>query len=347
MPRIPAEVIDRIKQATDLVAVIKDRGVRLRKTGQVYKGRCPFHEEKTPSFTVTPAEKLWHCFGCDVGGDVIRFVELMDNDSRTLFKALGVLTDKGRELLHDCVVFPLFDDQGNVVNLYGRRLVDGEVNHLYLPGPKAGLWNYQVAKRSKSLLLTESVIDALTLIDRGLHDVMPCYGVHGLTDELLAHLEKCDVNEVTLCFDGDDAGKRGMEKVSAQLKEKNIIVHAIELPDGEDVNSFLNRHPIEAFQALLNDANPDSTHKTEAEKSEAANAPRYEKTDHGFTLARRHSSIEQRKHQRQRAQYRNAQYGCRDFADRRCAGDIESLLLWHQRDCECHGGFKLVSDGAR
>lgn len=384
MPRTPDEVIDRIKQTTDLVAVIKDRGVKLRKTGKQYKGRCPFHEEKTPSFTVTPAEHLWHCFGCDKGGNVIQFVELMDkvsfpeavkrlnghqrdafipatddqipssltakqpavnptqrvklltrvanfyqkcfanrpegmkylvkqrgisnvtyfknyqlgyadgsllealpqdDDSRNLFKALGILTDKGRELLHDCVVFPLFDAQGNVVNLYGRRINDGEVNHLYLPGPKVGLWNYQAAKRSTSLLLTESILDALTLIDRGLHDVMPCYGVHGLTDALLTHLEKCNIKDVTVCFDGDDAGKRGIEKVSAQLKEKNIIANAIELPDGEDVNSFLNRYPIADFQTLLNAVNPDSIHKTEQEKTEAANVPRYEKTDHGFKLA--------------------------------------------------------------
>lgn len=380
MGRIPDNDIQRIKQTTDLVAAIKARGVRLRKTGKLYKGCCPFHEEKTPSFTVTPSKGLWHCFGCNVGGDVIRFVELrdqvsfneavqrlggettaapapvektssltaktptvnpaqrvklltrvagfyqktfanrpdgmkylvkqrgianvshfknyqlgyadgsllealpQDEDSLKLFKALGVLTDKGRELLHDCVVFPLFDDQGNVVNLYGRRVVDGEVNHLYLPGPKVGLWNYQAAKRSQSILLTESVIDALTLIDRGLHDVMPCYGVHGLTEDLLHHLEKCNTRDVTLCFDGDDAGKRGIEKVSSQLKEKNITVHAIALPDGEDVNSFLNRHPIEAFQALLKDINPAHVHHTEAEKTEIANAPQYEKTDHGFRL---------------------------------------------------------------
>ena len=136
-------------------------------------------------------------------------------------------------------MFPLFDDQGNVVNLYGRRMIDGEVNHLYLPGPKAGLWNYQSAKRSSSLLLTESIIDALTLIDRGLHDVMPCYGVNGLIDDLLYHFERCHVREVTLCFDGDDAGKRGIDKVGEQLKEKGITVHALHLPEGEDINSFL------------------------------------------------------------------------------------------------------------
>jgi len=207
-----------------------------------------------------------------------------DDESLALFKTLGVLTNKGRELFKDCVVFPLFDDQGNVVNLYGRRVIDGEVNHLYLPGSKVGLWNYQAARRSTSLLLTESVLDALTLIDRGLQDVMPCYGVHGLTDDLLAHLEKCTIKDVMLCFDEDAAGRRGIEKVTAQLTEKNIIVHAMALPDGEDVNTFLNRHSITDFQTLLQESDPHTTHQTEAEKTDAANAPRYEKTEHGFKL---------------------------------------------------------------
>jgi len=82
MARISEKVIDTLKQTIDLVAVIKDRGVTLRKRGKQYKGHCPFHpDEKTPSFAVTPAENLWHCFGCDAGGDVIRFVELMDKVS--------------------------------------------------------------------------------------------------------------------------------------------------------------------------------------------------------------------------------------------------------------------------
>ena len=78
MPLIPESIINHIKQTTDLVALVKNRGVKVRKTGNLYKGRCPFHDEKTPSFTVNPAERLWNCFGCDTGGDVIRFVELID-----------------------------------------------------------------------------------------------------------------------------------------------------------------------------------------------------------------------------------------------------------------------------
>ena len=59
MARIPDAQITHLKQTADLVTVIKDRGVKLRKAGDLYKGRCPFHEEKTPSFTVTPLALFW------------------------------------------------------------------------------------------------------------------------------------------------------------------------------------------------------------------------------------------------------------------------------------------------
>src|SRR5205085_3819211 len=52
---------------------------QLRKQGPRYTGRCPFHEEKTPSFSVNAVDKLYHCFGCGVGGDVITFVKESEN----------------------------------------------------------------------------------------------------------------------------------------------------------------------------------------------------------------------------------------------------------------------------
>ncbi len=53
--------------------------VALKKTGKVLKGLCPIHAEKTPSFTVSPARKSWHCFGCGKGGDVIGFAQFIHN----------------------------------------------------------------------------------------------------------------------------------------------------------------------------------------------------------------------------------------------------------------------------
>ena len=82
-------------------------------------------------------------------------------------KALGIITDKGYEFFSDCIVVPMFDLTGVVTGLYGRRINDSEPHHLYLPGPRRGLINWQAAKRSSTILLTEAIIDALKLYDQG------------------------------------------------------------------------------------------------------------------------------------------------------------------------------------
>jgi len=65
--------IDQVKAAADMVEIVGAR-TQLRKTGAQWSGRCPFHDEKTPSFSVDPVGKLFHCFGCGKGGDLITFV---------------------------------------------------------------------------------------------------------------------------------------------------------------------------------------------------------------------------------------------------------------------------------
>jgi DNA primase len=71
----PQRFIDDLKQQADIVVVIQDY-VSLKKAGASYRGLCPFHGEKTPSFQVNRDKGFFHCFGCGVGGDVIKFLEL-------------------------------------------------------------------------------------------------------------------------------------------------------------------------------------------------------------------------------------------------------------------------------
>jgi DNA primase len=78
MPRIKDESVREVVAAADMVEVVSGR-TTLRKAGARYTGRCPFHEERTPSFSVNPASKLYHCFGCGKGGDVITFVRETEN----------------------------------------------------------------------------------------------------------------------------------------------------------------------------------------------------------------------------------------------------------------------------
>jgi DNA primase len=71
--RIKDSSVEEVKAAADIVAVVSAR-TQLRKTGPRYMGRCPFHEERTPSFSVNPVEKFYYCFGCGAKGDLITFV---------------------------------------------------------------------------------------------------------------------------------------------------------------------------------------------------------------------------------------------------------------------------------
>jgi DNA primase len=75
--RYPQAFIDDVRAAADIVQVVQDT-VPLRRVGNTYKGLCPFHSEKTPSFHVNREKAFFHCFGCGVGGDVFKFVELTD-----------------------------------------------------------------------------------------------------------------------------------------------------------------------------------------------------------------------------------------------------------------------------
>jgi DNA primase len=75
--RYDEDTITHIKEASDIVDVV-GRHVELRRAGSNFKGLCPFHQEKTPSLMVSPGRQMFHCFGCDTGGDVIRFMMLFE-----------------------------------------------------------------------------------------------------------------------------------------------------------------------------------------------------------------------------------------------------------------------------
>ena len=88
---IPQEKIDEIKNIADIVSVIGDY-VELKRSGSNYIGLCPFHNEKTPSFSVSPSKGIFHCFGCGIGGDVISFI--MQKEGLTYPEAIKFLADK-------------------------------------------------------------------------------------------------------------------------------------------------------------------------------------------------------------------------------------------------------------
>jgi DNA primase len=93
MARIKEQSVREVVAATDMVEVVNGR-TALRRAGARWTGRCPFHEERTPSFSVNPVEKLYHCFGCGKGGDAITFVR--ETESLDFVEAVEWLAERFR-----------------------------------------------------------------------------------------------------------------------------------------------------------------------------------------------------------------------------------------------------------
>ena len=94
MARIKDHSVREVVAAADMVEVVSARTPLRRASGERFTGRCPFHEEKTPSFSVNPVKKLYHCFGCGKGGDVITFVR--ETESLDFVGAVEVLAERYR-----------------------------------------------------------------------------------------------------------------------------------------------------------------------------------------------------------------------------------------------------------
>jgi DNA primase len=91
MAQFTSDSIERVKDAADIAEVVSAY-TDLRRSGTRFTGLCPFHDERTPSFSVDPAGKLYHCFGCGVGGDVIKFVE--EKEGLSFPDAVEALADR-------------------------------------------------------------------------------------------------------------------------------------------------------------------------------------------------------------------------------------------------------------
>jgi DNA primase len=95
---IPDDVIEEIRLSNDIVDVVSDY-VKLEKKGKYLFGLCPFHNEKTPSFSVTPAMQIFNCFGCNKGGNVVHFI--MNIENLNFIEAIELLADRAGIKLPD------------------------------------------------------------------------------------------------------------------------------------------------------------------------------------------------------------------------------------------------------
>ncbi len=131
MAMISQEVLEEIRSRCNIVEIVGAYLPQLRRRGSTYKCNCPFHQEKTPSFTVNEARQIFHCFGCGAGGDVFRFV--MDYEKVDFVTAVGILAERtGIEIRYDGGEQPapsgskdtLFRLHTDAATFYHRMLLD-------------------------------------------------------------------------------------------------------------------------------------------------------------------------------------------------------------------------------
>ena len=153
MALFPASFIDDLKSHANIVQIVQER-VPLRRSGATWKGLCPFHGEKTPSFHVNDEKGFFHCFGCGVGGDVIKFVELFDKVSFP--EAVRVLAGKvGLAVPETSDVTQAADGQRERDSLLKAHEVAAAWFREQLAGPAGAAARRQLVQRGVSAALVE------------------------------------------------------------------------------------------------------------------------------------------------------------------------------------------------
>ncbi|HOU85897.1 MAG TPA: CHC2 zinc finger domain-containing protein, partial [Spirochaetota bacterium] len=421
---------EEVVRSTDIVKLFASFGVKLERKGKSYVGRCPWHEDKTPSLSVDAEKKLYNCFGCGESGDVFTLVEKMkgcsfrealeylrreefryyerketypketviqqvpqdetervtvnispstndlekinaeevqttlpeeDNtngilkevmdwysgklnsnaeakaylEQRALFDAelltgfgigfadgsllevigeerkaelvsIGILNDKeGRVWEHfgNCVIIPVTDENGLIAGVYGRS-IDDESNfkHRYLKGTHKGIFNRKASAVYKEIILTESILDAMSLIKLGFDNTQSIYGTNGFTEEHLKQLKNDRVKTVILALDNDEAGRSASIKLKEKLTGEGFSVKEISparLPsdpqdriEAKDWNEYLVR--VSAEDGVSSAAVEIRKKIDEAEKSEREEEEKFSLERDGLYYSARSGNVKYR-----------------------------------------------------
>jgi DNA primase len=141
---IPPETIEQIRQATDIVQIIGEY-VRLKKKGRRYLALCPFHTEKTPSFSVSPDKQLYYCFGCGKGGTVFTF--LMEHEKMSFVEAVRFLARRANISIREDARSDLRREVVEQISYANQVALDYFHRLLFEPRYREVLHNYLMKKR--------------------------------------------------------------------------------------------------------------------------------------------------------------------------------------------------------
>lgn len=157
---------------------------------------------------------------------------------RQKLEAIGIVSGR-RSLFDGCIMFPLTKD-GNITTIYGRKAVSGTGSHYLLPCKREGLYLPSAGLNPrKPVVISESIIDGLSLFTAGITNVLPLLGVNGFLPDHLAYLLEQAFPKIFIALNGDDAGNRAAAALKQNLAASNLTSHIIELPAGKDINDML------------------------------------------------------------------------------------------------------------
>ena len=215
---------DRLKATPEAMAYLIERGIR--------------HPEVIDTFKLGFADRT-------LGLRLPEKNRKAGADIRSRLQKIGILRESGHEHFNGSLVIPIFDEAGNVVEVYGRKIIDrlrvGTPKHLYLPGPHRGVWNSAALQASREIILCEALIDALTFWCAGYRNVTAAYGIEGFTEEHLAAFKRYGTERVLIAYDRDEAGEKAAVKLAEKLMAEGIECWRIEFPKGMDANEYARK----------------------------------------------------------------------------------------------------------
>jgi DNA primase catalytic core len=179
---------------------------------------------------------------------------------RGRLEELGIFRESGHEHFVGSLVIPILNLNGEVVQMYGRKIRDhlrpGTEYHLYLPGPRRGVWNEEALIASKDIILCEALIDALTFWCAGYRNVTTSYGVNGFNEYHREAFQKHGTRRVYIAYDRDEAGEKAAAKHAEELIGMGVECFRVQFPKGQDANQYasMTQPAAKALGVLLNSA---------------------------------------------------------------------------------------------
>jgi DNA primase catalytic core len=205
-------------------------------------------------------------------------------ETRDALIQLGILNDKGKEHFLGCVVVPLEHPELGIVGMYGRRInPKAKVRHLYLPGPKRGVLNWQSLSEAETVYLCEGVLDALSLWAVGTRNVSCLYGTGGVPVDVERFLRASATRELRLSLDADCAGDQATEKMVSELGDRFRLSRVL-MPDSQDPNDVLAHEGPGILREFLSCLKPLNELLEQAGGDDGREIPFCETHGTGFTL---------------------------------------------------------------